>query len=84
MQFSELLSSIRRNGSESVCEVHPEWMQGRAVFGGLQAVLAVHAMRGLVAAGIPLRTLRLRRPATYRPVPRFCDRVRALRNWRPA
>jgi acyl-CoA thioesterase len=59
MQFSELLLSIRRSGGESVCEVHPEWMQGRAVFGGLQAVLAVHAMRGLVAGEIPLRTLQV-------------------------
>jgi acyl-CoA thioesterase len=57
MQFSELLCGIRRDGGEAVWEVHPEWMQGRAVFGGLQAVLALRAMRGLVPEEVPLRTL---------------------------
>mgnify|MGYP001824498440 CR=1 FL=1 len=59
MQFSQLLQTIQRRGGEAVWEVHPEWLQGRAVFGGLQAILAVHAMRGLVDADIPLRTLQV-------------------------
>jgi len=59
MQFSQLLQTIEGSGGEAVCEVHPEWMQGRAVFGGLQAILAVHAMRGLIDADIPLRTLQV-------------------------
>lgn len=59
MQFSQLVQGMQRNGGEAVWEIHPEWMQGRAAFGGLQAVLAVHAMRGLVAAHIPLRTLQV-------------------------
>jgi acyl-CoA thioesterase len=59
VQFSRLLQGIQRRGGEAVWEVHPEWMQGRAVFGGLQAVLAVHAMRGLIEADIPLRTLQV-------------------------
>jgi len=59
MQFSQLLQAIRRTGGEAVWEVHPEWLQGRAVFGGLQAILAVHAMRGLIDADIPLRTLQV-------------------------
>lgn len=59
MQFSTLLSGIKRDGGTAIWEVHPEWMQGRAVFGGLQAVLALQAMRGLVPAEIPLRTLQV-------------------------
>lgn len=59
MQFSELLLGIQRSGGQATWEVHPEWMQGRAVFGGLQAVLALQAMRGLVPADIPLRTLQV-------------------------
>jgi acyl-CoA thioesterase len=59
MQFSALLRGIQRDGGHAVWEVHPEWMQGRAVFGGLQAVLALQAMRGLVPAEIPLRTLQV-------------------------
>jgi acyl-CoA thioesterase len=59
MQFSKLLEGIEHRNGEAIWEVHPEWMQGRAVFGGLQAVLAVHAMRGLVEMEIPLRTLQV-------------------------
>jgi len=59
MQFSELLSGIKRHGGYAIWEVHPEWMQGRAVFGGLQAVLALQAMRGLVPDEIPLRALQV-------------------------
>jgi len=59
VQFSQLLQTIHRSGGEATWEVHPEWLQGRAVFGGLQAILAVHAMRGLIDADIPLRTLQV-------------------------
>lgn len=33
------------------------WLQGRSVFGGLQAVLGVRAMRALLDSALPLRTL---------------------------
>jgi acyl-CoA thioesterase len=59
MQFSDLLHGIQRVGGDATWEIHPEWMQGRAVFGGLQAVLALQAMRGLVPAELPLRTLQV-------------------------
>ena len=36
-----------------------EWTQGRAVFGGLQGALMLHAMRGLVPAELPVRTLQV-------------------------
>lgn len=37
--------------------VGDDWLQGRSVFGGLQAVLGVRAMRSLLADQLPLRSL---------------------------
>jgi acyl-coenzyme A thioesterase PaaI-like protein len=59
MQFFEVLHTIERDGGDARITVTPEWMQGRAVFGGLQAVLMLHAMRGLVPASLPVRTLQV-------------------------
>jgi acyl-CoA thioesterase len=57
MLFSRVLESVVvRNG---VCSpvVSDEWMQGRSVFGGLQAALAVRAMRAIVPHEVPLRVM---------------------------
>lgn len=59
MQFFEVLHTIERTGGDARITVTPEWMQGRAVFGGLQAVMMLHAMRGLVPANLPIRTLQV-------------------------
>lgn len=59
MQFFEVLRTIEREGGDTRFTLIPEWMQGRAVFGGLQAVLMLHAMRGLVSASLPVRTLQV-------------------------
>jgi len=40
-----------------IARIDDEWLQGRSVFGGLQAVLGVRAMRSLLADPLPLRTL---------------------------
>jgi acyl-CoA thioesterase len=40
-------------------DVSSDWMQGRSVFGGLQAALGVRAMRTLLPAQLPLRTLQV-------------------------
>lgn len=56
MQFSGLLQQIQRNGGEIELTTPEDWRQGRAIFGGLQTVLALQAMRGLVPE-LPLRTL---------------------------
>ena len=54
-QFSKLLGGAVTTDHMSTLDVPPDWMQGRSVFGGLQAALAVRAMRTL--ATTPLRTL---------------------------
>lgn len=59
MQFFEVLQAIERDGGESRLVVSPEWTQGRALFGGLQGALLLHAMRGLVPAELPVRTLQV-------------------------
>jgi acyl-CoA thioesterase len=57
MQFSEVLAAMRGDGGQWQATVSEDWLQGRTAFGGLQAALAVRAMRGLVPASTPLRTL---------------------------
>lgn len=59
MLFSELLQSAVREDGSSRLQVSDDWQQGRSIFGGLQAALAVHAMRELVDAEFPLRTLQV-------------------------
>ena len=59
MQYFDVLQTIERNGGESRLAVSAEWTQGRAVFGGLQGALMLHAMRGLVPAELPVRTLQV-------------------------
>lgn len=57
MRFSELLQQIRADGEDAITlDVPSDWMQGRALFGGLQAVLGLQALRRLVPH-TPLRTL---------------------------
>lgn len=59
MKFHELIEGLRPvDGGWSV-EITEDWLQGRSAFGGLQAALAVRAMRSLVPAGLPLRTLQV-------------------------
>ena len=58
MKLSQLLAQAEvRDGALRV-EVPADWMQGRSVFGGLQAALALQAMRGLLPEA-PLRTLQV-------------------------
>ena len=57
MLYSEVLQSLKQGDGVWTAQVPDDWMQGRSVFGGLQAAFAVMAMRGLVPADLPLRTL---------------------------
>ena len=57
MRFSELLKSLAVDRGVCTAQVPEDWTQGRSVFGGLQVVVALHAMRTLVPAQMPLRTL---------------------------
>lgn len=54
--FSQLLASAQRDADELTLSVPGDWMQGRSVFGGLQAAFALRAMRMLVPDA-PLRTV---------------------------
>lgn len=54
--WSDLLARARGSGGTWTLEVTQDWMQGRTVFGGLQAAFALRAMRALVP-DVPLRTL---------------------------
>lgn len=61
MNFSQLMDSIAfEAGAETASarlSVPDDWLQGRTVFGGLQAALAVRAMRQLVASEFLLRSV---------------------------
>jgi acyl-coenzyme A thioesterase PaaI-like protein len=73
MQFSDTLASMVREGDELRADVDDTWLQGRSIFGGLQAAIAVHAMRSVLAAELPLRVLQVTFMA---PVPAGPVRVR--------
>ena len=74
MLFHEVLDTIERSEGEATITVSAEWMQGRAMFGGLQTVLALQAMRTLVP-DVPVRTLQ-----TTFIAPPAGNRVRARAN----
>jgi acyl-CoA thioesterase len=50
------MARLRAGPGRASLEVTPDWLQGRTVFGGLQAAVALRAMRTLVP-DVPLRTL---------------------------
>lgn len=58
MTLSELIRSAVRDGDRLQVEVGDDWLQGRSVFGGLQAAIALAAMR-VHAPALPLRTLQM-------------------------
>ncbi|GLQ47589.1 acyl-CoA thioesterase [Dyella lipolytica] len=59
MRFSEALDTVRRDGDLWAASISEDWMQGRSAFGGIQAALALRAMRALVPAETPLRCLQV-------------------------
>ena len=59
MNLTELLHAARIDGARATFDVGDDWLQGRSVFGGLQAAVGWRAMRTLIAADIPLRTLQM-------------------------
>lgn len=71
--FSQLMQRAKRERGNVQLEVPSDWMQGRSVFGGLQVVVALEAMRTCVPSSV-LRTLQ----ATFvAPVPEGVVRARA-------
>jgi acyl-CoA thioesterase len=57
-RLSELLQQCIADAGTATLDVGDDWMQGRSVFGGLQAAVALRAMRTLVPE-LPLRTLQM-------------------------
>jgi acyl-CoA thioesterase len=57
--LSELIAQMRLSAGSATAVVGDDWMQGRSLFGGMQAVVALAAMRTLVSADVPLRTLQM-------------------------
>lgn len=68
MKFAQVLAL------DDAAPIPEEWAQGRTLFGGLQAALALRAMRRLVPADVPLRTLQA---SFIAPVPPGVLRVEA-------
>lgn len=59
MLYSDVLQSLQQQNGVWTAAVPEDWLQGRSVFGGLQAAFALKAMRALAPAGMPLRTLQV-------------------------
>lgn len=74
MQFSALLNSIESQPGQSTLNDPGNWLQGRALFGGLQTIIALRAMRTLLP-DTPLRALQ-----TTFVQPAKSQRVRARAN----
>src|SRR6476619_953124 len=71
--FSVLLSRIEAADGASMLDVPEDWLQGRTLFGGMQAVVGLAAMRSL-APEAPLRSLQV---TFLAPVPGGPVRARA-------
>ncbi len=76
MRFSEAMQTVTRQGDHWQATVGEDWLQGRSAFGGLQAALALRAMRELVSLDMPLRTLQV---TFIAPVPAGDVAIRAHR-----
>ena len=59
MTLSEILDSMQLGDGSIEVVIGKDWLQGRSVFGGLQAAIALCAMRTVVPASVPLRTLQM-------------------------
>src|SRR5262245_26453994 len=57
MLLSEILASLKQSGAGLSVTVTEDWSQGRATFGGLIAAVGNQALRTLVSAERPLRSL---------------------------
>jgi acyl-CoA thioesterase len=57
MLYSQVLDTVRPLDGAWTAEIPDAWTQGRTIFGGVQAALALRAMRDLVPQTVPLRVL---------------------------
>ena len=82
MRFSEAMQTVTRRGDGWQATVSEDWLQGRSAFGGLQAALALRAMRERVPVDMPLRSLQVTfiAPVPAGPVSIRAQRLRAGRS----
>jgi acyl-CoA thioesterase len=73
MKFSEILRSMVHEDGAWSADVPGSWLQGRSVFGGLQAALMLRAMRAVLPTPLPLRVFQT---AFVAPVPGGTVRIR--------
>jgi acyl-CoA thioesterase len=66
MILSDVMAAARTTPGTVVATVGDGWLQGRSVFGGVQAAIGLAAMRTRVDPAVPLRTLQM---AFIAPVP---------------
>ena len=59
MDLSGLLATARVADGRASMDIGTDWLQGRSVFGGIQAAVGWRAMRTLVPPAMPLRTLQM-------------------------
>jgi acyl-CoA thioesterase len=78
MRFSEILAAGTTTDGVWSTAVTEDWLQGRSLFGGIQAALALRAMRRLVPPEVPLRVLQTTFVAPI-PAGRVAVRSRVLR-----
>ena len=81
MHYSDVLAALTPDGEGFTVELDDSWFQGRSPFGGLQAALAVTAMRQTIGNTLPLRVLQVSFIAPI-PVGRLRIEVRPLRQGR--
>jgi hypothetical protein len=59
VNLTALLAAARVADGAASMDIGDDWLQGRSLFGGIQAVVGWRAMRTLVSAAMPLRTLQM-------------------------
>lgn len=59
MNLSQLLASAQLADGSASAVIGDDWLQGRSLFGGIQAAIGWRAMRTLVPEAMPLRTLQM-------------------------
>ncbi len=57
MNFTDVMAAIRLEDNQARMQVTDDWLQGRTAYGGLQAALALRAIRSLVPKELILRSL---------------------------
>jgi acyl-CoA thioesterase len=80
--FTQLMLRMKREPGAVELEVPSDWMQGRSVYGGMQLVIALDAMRTCV----PSTTLRTLQTTFIAPVPEgpVCARAQMIRQGKSA